>query len=77
MNNDSAYQHMVVDQKYGKDTTWRRDQALLKRKQLKQGEKIFSGHVEYPSKLMVKYNKDKDFVLDEDFSNIPVKRKAT
>ena len=78
MNNDPAYQHVVVDQKYGKNTTWRRDQALLKRTQLKQGKKIFSGHVEYPAKLVVKYNKDnKDFVLHEDFSNIPVKRKAT
>ena len=35
--------HVVVDQKFGSDTTWRRDQALLKRKILKQKNKIFSG----------------------------------
>ena len=52
---DSNYNHVVVDQKFGSDTTWRRDQALLERKKLKQQNKIFSGHVEYPAKLMVKY----------------------
>ena len=75
-NSMSNYKYVVVDQKYGSDTTWRRDQALLKRKTLKQQKKIFSGHVEYPAKLMVKYQADDvDFVLYEDFSNITFKTK--
>lgn len=75
-NSDSDYNHVVVDQKFGSDTTWRRDQALLKRKILKKQKKIYSGHVEYPAKLMVKYTAhDNDFVLFEDFSNIVVKMK--
>ena len=63
--------NIYIDQKYGPDTTWRRNQALLKRKQLKADGLISNGFISYPAKLMVKYNRnDHKYQLYADFSAI-------
>ena len=64
---------IFVDQRYGPDTTFRRNKALAVRKELKTGGEIVGGYVKYPAKLFVKYRKtDKKYQLLDDFSNIPV-----
>lgn len=60
------------DQKYGTRTTWRRNQALQKRKELKRKGDIVGGYVKYPALLMVRKEVGGDFVEDEDFSTMPV-----
>ena len=60
---------VYVEQKYGEDTTWRRNQALLARKKLLSAKTIAGGYVAFPAKLMVKYKKeDKKYQMHEDFS---------
>ena len=64
---------VFVDQKYGTDTTWRRNQALLARKELMKEKTITSGYVAYPAKLLVKKSKkDKKYSLHKDFSDMIV-----
>ena len=63
--------NIYCEQKYGPRTTWRRNQALMLRKQLKQDKMISSGYVAYPAKLMVKYphnSRNDPFVCHQDFS---------
>ena len=64
---------VYVEQRYGPDTTWRRNRALELRKELKSNNTISSGYLAYPAKLMVKYNThDQKYTLHRDFSNEPV-----
>ena len=66
---------IYVDQKYGSDTTWRRNQALIRRKELKAAKTITNGYVSFPAKLMVKYKStDKSYVPFEKFSKMEVVR---
>lgn len=64
---------VFVDQKYGADTTWRRNQALLARKELMKSKTITSGYVAFPAKLLVKYKKqEKKYTMHTDFSDVVV-----
>ena len=64
---------IFIDQRYGPDTTWRRNQALLVRKDLVANEEIVSGFVKYPAKLMVKRNAaDEHYALFQDFSDLTI-----
>ena len=64
---------IFIDQRYGPDTTWRRNQALAVRKDLKANEEIVSGFVKYPAKLMVKHNAaDEHYTLFKDFSDVTI-----
>ena len=65
-------QRIFVEQRYGPDTTWRRNQAMILRKQLKEERKISSGYVAYPAKLLVKKFGDDKYSLHKDFSNTEV-----
>ena len=65
--------NIFIDQHYGPDTTWRRNQALACRKELKAAGSIVSGYVQYPANLMVKYSvQDQKYVLNKDFSKLEV-----
>ena len=62
-----------VEYKYGPRTTWRRNQALIRRKELKESGEIVSGYVAYPARLMVKRpgtGKNEKYVEFEDFSKL-------
>ena len=63
---------VFVDQKYGKRTTWRRNQALKKRKDLKAKGDIVSGYVKYPAVLMVKKRHGLKYEEFDNFSKMPV-----
>ena len=68
---------VFVEQKYGENTTWRRNQALLARKKLMAEKTIVGGYVDYPAKLMVKYGKgEKKYQLREDFSKMTITKEA-
>ena len=65
--------NIYLDQRYGPDTTWRRNKALIIRRDLKASGEIFSGWVKYPAKLLVKYSKqDKKYTLYDDYSRLKV-----
>ena len=64
--------HYYVDQKYGKRTTWRRNQALLKRKELKGKGEIVNGYVDYPAILMVRKKAGDEYKEYSNFSNMTV-----
>ena len=64
---------IYLDQRYGADTTFRRNQALATRKQLKTAGEIVGGYVKYPAKLFVKYQStDRKHHLHEDYSSTPI-----
>ena len=63
---------IFIDQMYGPDTSYRRNQAIKYRKTLFEQEKIAHGFVDYPAKLMVKVNGQKGYRLEKDFSHIPI-----
>ena len=63
---------VYCDQKYGTRTTWRRNKALLKRKELKRNGDISNGYVQYPAVLMVRKKVGDDYYEYEDFSKWPV-----
>ena len=60
---------IFCDQKYGPLTSWRRNEALKLRKDLKDEGKIVSGYVKYPAKLFVKKTEYGDYDIYRDFSN--------
>ena len=64
--------NIFVDQMYGPRTTWRRNQALIARKELKNKKEIVSGYVAFPAKLMVKKTGSTNYILHKDYSNVPV-----
>ena len=63
--------NLYCDQMYGPRTTFRRNLALERRRNLKKDKKIVSGFVGYPAKLFVKYtnNRDEKYSMLEDFSD--------
>ena len=63
---------IFIEQRYGPDTTWRRNKAMILRKQLKEEKRITSGYVAFPAKLMVKKVGDDRYTLHKDFSNTEV-----
>lgn len=64
---------IYVDQRFGPNTTYRRNKALEVRRELLENHEIVGGFLRYPAKLYVKYHKDdKKYTLKDDFSKIPV-----
>ena len=63
---------IYIHQKYGADTTARRNMALIERKQLKSEGKIISGYLAYPAKLLVKHKNDTKYKLYHDFSDAEI-----
>ena len=59
---------VYCEQMYGPRTTWRRNQALKVRKDLKSKNLIVKGYVAFPARLMVKKAGDAKYSLHEDFS---------
>ena len=51
---------IYVEQRYGPDTTARRNMAKMERRNLIDSETITNGFVDYPAKLMVKYREDEE-----------------
>ena len=65
--------NIYVEQRYGPDTTYRRNLAKEQRKKLKADNTIVGGFVKFPAKLFVKYDRSaKHYSFHSDFSNIPV-----
>ena len=71
---NSKKSKIFVDQRYGPDTTWRRNQALLKRKELIESGEIHTGFVQYPARLLVKVDdrKETKYTVYDDFSTMKV-----
>ena len=65
-------QNIFIEQRFGPNTSWRRNQAKLARKSLKEKKEIISGYISYPAKLMVKKSKEGKYSLFKDFSNMEV-----
>ena len=63
---------IFVDQRYGPNTTWRRDRAMIARKELKDAGSIVAGYVAYPAKLFVKRKDDEKYVMHDDYSKLDV-----
>ena len=63
---------VYCDQMYGPRTTWRRNKALAKRKELKASDKHIKAYVAFPARLMAKKPGDKKYALIDDLSKIPV-----
>ena len=64
---------LYVDQMYGPDTSFRRNLALQRRKELLGMKEIAHGYVDYPARLMVRYSTDeKRYTLHENFSATPI-----
>ena len=64
--------NIFIEQRYGPDTTWRRNEAKLLRKNLKLKKEIISGYIAFPARLMVKTSPTGKYHLHSDFSNKPV-----
>ena len=69
---DKKNNGIFVEQMYGYETTKRREQALMTRKQLKVRKEITSGYLKFPAKLYVRKTNCKNYVLYEDFSRMEV-----
>ena len=63
---------IFVDQMYGPDTTYRRNEALKYRKDLFDRKAIAHGFVDHPAKLMVKKEGENGYKLERDFSNMQI-----
>ena len=63
---------VYVEQRYGPDTTWRRNKAMMLRRELIEERKIKSAYVAFPAKLMVKKRDEDKYTLYKDFSNIEI-----
>lgn len=77
--NIQGHSYIRVEYKYGPWTTYRRNQALLRRKELKEAGDIMSGFVAYPARLMIKRpgrSRTDPYELYEDFSKIKVPPKT-
>ena len=63
--------NVYFEHKFGGLTTSRRNLALAARKQLKADNKITSGYVAFPARLMIKTstNRNEKYHLHKDFSN--------
>ena len=61
-----------VDYKYGPKTTARRNQALKKRKSLKEDGVIDQGYIRFPAVLFGKKSHETEYRFIEDFSSIDV-----
>ena len=60
---------IYVEQRYGPDTTARRNMAKMERRNLLDSETITNGFVDYPAKLMVKYHEEEEnYTLLKDYS---------
>ena len=69
-----------VEYKYGPRTSYRRNQALLKRKELKEMGDIISGYVAYPARLYVKRpgrSRTDPYEEYQDFSKVKVPSKTS
>ena len=60
---------IYCEQMYGPMTTWRRNLALAKRKELKANGSIMKGYVAFPAKLMVQRAGEDIYRLYKDYSN--------
>ena len=67
---------LYVDYKYGPLTTCRRNEALKVRREPINEQKIVQGYISYPAKLHVKYDKNGDWVIHDDFSKKSVSGKS-
>ena len=65
---------IFCEQKFGPMTTYRRNKAMTLRRDLKKDQKIYSGFVAFPAKLLVKFTADtkEKYVPYEDFSQTEV-----
>ena len=64
---------IFIDQRYGPETSFRRNKALQRRRELIDNGTITSSYVKFPAKLMVKYNQHQQkYTMQEDFSKIPI-----
>ena len=61
---------VYVEPQFGPITTWRRNQALKLRKEMKAKKEILKGYVDYPAKLMVLYPGAIKYVEKVDFSKV-------
>ena len=64
--------NIYIDQQYGPLTTYRRNQAFMKRKSMKEAGTITGGHVKFPAYLHVRYKHGEKFVPCDDFSKIAI-----
>ena len=73
-NMENRELNIYCEQMYGPRTRFRRNKAFIERKALKDDNKIVSGFVAYPAKLMVKYtrNKSEQYTQIKDFSKVEV-----
>ena len=71
--NISQSTKIICEQMYGPLTRARRDLAMKERKRLKENNKIISGYVDFPAKLMAKSKKDGKYELVKDFSGVEIK----
>ena len=66
--------NIFIEQRYGPDTTFRRNKAKEERRELLTQKVITGGYVQFPAKLMVKYSKDDaKYSMHKDFSKLDVK----
>ena len=64
---------IYIDQRFGPNTTYRRNKALAARRQLLTNGEIAGGFLRYPAKLFIKRHKeDYKYILHNDYSKIPV-----
>ena len=63
---------VFVDQMYGYETSYRRNQALKVRKELMEKKRIGKGYAKYPAKLFVMKVGDNKYTFYEDFSELEV-----
>ena len=68
-------QDVYIEQRYGPDTTWRRNQAKKERRKLLDEGVITCGFVDFPAILLVKYTEDDTkYTKHKDFSRLEVVR---
>ena len=69
-NRNSTLKNVYCEQKYGPLTSWRRSQAMKKRRELLDNKLIEKGYVNFPAILMVLKPGNKIYELEMDYSKI-------
>ena len=68
-------QNVYIEQRYGPDTTWRRNKAKKERRTLLDQGTITCGFVDFPAVMLVKYKEeDQKYIKHKDFSKLEVVR---
>ena len=67
LNMNNRDMKIIISQQFSDKLSIRRNEAMIKRRELKTNGQIISGYVEYPATLMIKKAGDKKYSVEQEF----------